>query len=43
MVAQLAGAAAVTALFGWLVPPLQDEAKDVVPLHLRVKEIGHDR
>jgi glycerol uptake facilitator-like aquaporin len=28
--AQLAGAAAATALFAWLIPPLRDEANDVV-------------
>jgi glycerol uptake facilitator-like aquaporin len=36
--AQLGGAMAATALFAWLMPPLADEAKDVVVPHLHEKE-----
>lgn len=40
IVAQLAGAAAATALFAWLVPAVGDEAKDVVVPHLHEEEIA---
>jgi glycerol uptake facilitator-like aquaporin len=43
IVAQLAGAMAATALFAWLIPPLRDEAKDVVVPHPHEKEAVHDR
>jgi glycerol uptake facilitator-like aquaporin len=43
IVAQLAGATAATALFAWLVPPLRNEAKDVVLPHLHEKDVAHDR
>ncbi len=42
ILAQLAGSAAATALFAWLIPPLRDEAKDVVLPHLHQKEVAHD-
>lgn len=38
VVAQLAGAAAATALFRWLVPPLPEDAKAVVVPHGEVKK-----
>ena len=41
--AQLAGAAAATVLFAWLVPTLQNEAKDLVVPHLHGKAVAHDR
>ena len=43
IVAQLAGAFAATALFAWLIPPLRDEAKDVIVPHLHQKELAHDK
>jgi glycerol uptake facilitator-like aquaporin len=43
IVAQLAGAMTATALFAWLIPPLRDEAKDVVVPHPHEKEAVHDR
>jgi glycerol uptake facilitator-like aquaporin len=43
MAAQLAGAMAATALFAWLIPPLEVEARDVVVPHLSLKEDVHDR
>lgn len=43
IMAQLAGSAAATALFAWLIPPLREEAKDVVVPHLHEKEVVHDR
>jgi len=36
--AQLAGSLAATALFAWLIPPLQDQAKDVVVPHPRGRQ-----
>jgi len=42
IVAQLAGAMAATALFAWLIPPLREEARDVVVPHQQ-KEVAHDR
>lgn len=38
LVAQLAGSAAATAVFAWLIPALRDEAKDVVMPHPHEKE-----
>ena len=41
IVAQLAGAAAATILFRWLVPSLPKDAKKVVIEHARVHEVSH--
>jgi glycerol uptake facilitator-like aquaporin len=43
IVAQLAGATAATALFAWLIPPLRNEAKDMVLPHLHEKGVAHDQ
>lgn len=43
LMAQLLGAFAATALFAWLLPPIREEAKDVVVPRLHEKGLAHDR